>query len=172
MTERFRTVMQLRNTSRIQVIIIDALYAPLMVYDLLKDHRSSKHMAVCQGCSDGDGTIWGPNSEEHLGHLVEENVFHVCESHFDSPENFKHVGRPSIYAFDVLMMYIKHKVTHMERNIECYGCYRKFKTFSHITLYLETGTCESHITSQDLNMTATQCYQEHKYAVEDRDAGG
>ena len=34
-------------------------------------------------------------------------------------------------------------------------------------LHIENGGCTSNITSQDLNMTAAQCNQSHKYIDED-----
>ena len=55
----------------------------------------------------------------------------------------------------------------MGRTIECYGCYQRFKTFSHMILHLEDRGCVSEITTQDLYTTATRCYQSHKYI--DRD---
>lgn len=55
----------------------------------------------------------------------------------------------------------------MDRNIECYGCYRGFKTFLYMILHLENAGCGSEITSQDLYTTATRCYQSHKYIDED-----
>lgn len=34
-------------------------------------------------------------------------------------------------------------------------------------LHIENGGCTSDLTSQDLNMSAAQCYQSHKYIDED-----
>ncbi len=107
--------------------------------------------------------IWDSRGKNYLDHLDEDNVCSVCEGHFDSLGNLEHVGGLSICTVYMLMIYNKHKISHMERHIECYGCYRMFKTFPHMILHLENGGCESDITTQDLYMTATQCYQAHKY---------
>jgi hypothetical protein len=58
---------------------------------------------------------------------------------------------------------MKHMVVHMARSIECYGCYRSFKTFAHMILHLESGACPSDLDTQDLNMTAAQCFQWQMY---------
>jgi hypothetical protein len=51
----------------------------------------------------------------------------------------------------------------MERTVECYGCYWKFKEFPDMIAHLETGSCQSDLTSQGLNMIAAQCYQARTY---------
>ncbi|KAJ4993144.1 hypothetical protein SVAN01_01496 [Stagonosporopsis vannaccii] len=117
---------------------------------LLEHHRSTKHRAVCQGCDDGDGMIWDPKSKEYLDHLHDDNACLVCEGHFDSLSNLEH-----------------HKITHLDRNIECYGCYRTFKSYSYMISHIEKGGCPSDITPQDLNITAAQCYQSHKFIDKD-----
>lgn len=54
-------------------------------------------------------------------------------------------------------------LVHMDHTIECYGCYRTFKTFPHMILHLESGACPSNINTQELNKIAAQCLQWQKY---------
>jgi len=54
-------------------------------------------------------------------------------------------------------------MVHLERAIECYGCYRTFSTYPGMIIHLESGTCESGIDVIDLSESATQCFQWKAY---------
>ncbi|KAH7371579.1 hypothetical protein BKA66DRAFT_183810 [Pyrenochaeta sp. MPI-SDFR-AT-0127] len=118
--------------------------------DLLEHHRSTAHQIVCQGCADGTGIIWGESSKAYRDHLVEENVCDECEAHFASPSNLEN-----------------HKLVHVDRSIECYGCDSVFKTYPHMILHIDSGGCGSNLDTQDLNMSAAGCFQWRKYIDED-----
>ena len=60
--------------------------------DLLDHYRDTGHKIVCQGCDDGDGMTWEPNSQEYLDHLEDENVCEQCERHFASLSNLQQVS--------------------------------------------------------------------------------
>lgn len=51
----------------------------------------------------------------------------------------------------------------MERTVECYSCDRKFEAFSDMILHLETGSCQSDLTSQGLNRIVVRCYKARNY---------
>ncbi|KAF2812978.1 uncharacterized protein BDZ99DRAFT_247045 [Mytilinidion resinicola] len=108
---------------------------------LLKHHQSTLHRTVCMGCDKGNGIIWDPESKEYQDHLKEENVCEQCGQHFESPSNLKN-----------------HKFVYMPRSLECYGCYKTYKTFPYIILHLESGYCSLGIDTLDLNKTAVKCY--------------
>ena len=61
---------------------------------------------------------------------------------------------------------MKHETTHMERTVKCYGCDRKFQAFSQMILHLETGSCQSDLTSQGLNKMVVRCYEACNYINE------
>jgi hypothetical protein len=54
-------------------------------------------------------------------------------------------------------------MVHLERSVECYGCFRKFVTYPAMILHLEPGTCPSGIDIIDLNQSAAMCYQWKAY---------
>lgn len=39
---------------------------------------------------------------------------------------------------------------HFEKNLSCFGCDEKFPSFLHMVLHLESGTCQSRLTSDEL----------------------
>ncbi|KAF2174851.1 hypothetical protein K469DRAFT_756579 [Zopfia rhizophila CBS 207.26] len=116
----------------------------------LQHHRKTGHRVVCQGCDDGEGMTWIAGSQEYLAHLKEQNVCQACEEHFESLSNLHH-----------------HKMVHLPRSIECYGCYRKFATLPAMIIHLESGSCPSGIDIVDLNESAAMCFQWKAYLDED-----
>ncbi|KAJ5021275.1 hypothetical protein J3E73DRAFT_434834 [Bipolaris maydis] len=104
--------------------------------DLFIHHGQTRHAAVCRGCNNGRGRIWEWESQEYLDHLEDENV---CGSG------------------------AQHEMTHLERTIECYGCYRKFPTYPAMIIHLEAATCASGINIRDLNQSAAMCFQWKSY---------
>ncbi|KAH7119541.1 hypothetical protein B0J11DRAFT_439926 [Dendryphion nanum] len=116
---------------------------------LLQHYRKTQHRVVCQGCDDGGGMTWVAGSQEYLAHLKEQNVCQVCEVHFPNASNLDH-----------------HKMVHLERLIECYGCYRKFTTYPAMILHLESGTCHSEIDILGLNESTAMCFQWKAYIDE------
>lgn len=58
-------------------------------------------------------------------------------------------------------------MVHLERDVECYGCYRKFNVYPAMIIHLESGTCSSEIDILDLNESAALCYQWKEYLDED-----
>ncbi|KAH7122615.1 hypothetical protein B0J11DRAFT_464580 [Dendryphion nanum] len=117
---------------------------------LLEHYRKTKHRVVCQGCDDGEGMTWVTGSQEYLAHLKEQNVCQVCEEHFQSASNLDN-----------------HKMVHLERSIECYGCDQKFTTYPAMILHLESGACDSEIDRFDLNESAALCFQWKAYLDKD-----
>jgi len=111
---------------------------------------STKHRVVCQGCDDGEGMIWVPGSQEYLDHLKERNVCKTCQMHFESTSNLHN-----------------HQMVHLERSIECHGCYRSFRTYPAMIIHLESGACDSEIDLIDLNESAAKCFQWKAYLVEE-----
>lgn len=114
---------------------------------LLEHHRETQHRVVCQGCDDGEGMTWVAGSQGYLAHLTEQTV---CEVHFQNASNLDH-----------------HKIVHLERSIECYGCYQKFTTYPAMMLHLESGTCPLEIVVLDLNKSAAMYFQWKAYIDED-----
>ncbi|PVH95299.1 hypothetical protein DM02DRAFT_164022 [Periconia macrospinosa] len=117
---------------------------------LCSHYRETEHRIVCQGCDDGKGATWSAGSSAYFAHLKEENVCETCEEHFETSSNLYH-----------------HKMVHMERSVECYGCYQKFITYPAMILHLEAGTCSSNIDRFDLNESAAMCYQWKAFVDED-----
>ena len=68
--------------------------------ELVQHHRSTRHRIMCHGC--GDGGWWIPDSKAYKDHLRDDNVCTICERHFDSPSNLRHV---SITAFKTFCSY-------------------------------------------------------------------
>jgi hypothetical protein len=58
-------------------------------------------------------------------------------------------------------------MVHLQRSIECYGCYRKFPTYPAMIIHLESATCASGIDMIDLNESAAMCFQWKAYLDED-----
>ncbi|KAG9240140.1 hypothetical protein BJ878DRAFT_430933, partial [Calycina marina] len=116
----------------------------------LAHHRTTKHRVVCQGCDDGEGMIWVSGSQEYLDHLKEQNVCKTCQMHFESASNLDN-----------------HQMVHLERSVECHGCYRTFKTYPAMIIHLESGACDSEIDMTDLNESAAMCFQWKAYLMED-----
>ena len=58
-------------------------------------------------------------------------------------------------------------MVHLERSIECYGCYQTFTTYPGMIIHLESGTCASEIDIIDLNESAAQCFQWKAYLDEE-----
>lgn len=56
--------------------------------------------------------------------------------------------------------------------IECCGCYKTFKSFSRVLIYLESGGCSLNITEDNLNNLARECYQSRKYINDELKDGG
>src|ERR1700743_72524 len=57
-------------------------------------------------------------------------------------------------------------MVHLERSLECYGCYHKFSTYPAMVLHLESGGCVSEIDKLDLNESAAMCFQWKAYLNE------
>lgn len=57
--------------------------------ELVQHHRSTRHRFICNGC--GDGGWWIPDSQAYKDHLRDDNVCTICERHFDSLNNLRHV---------------------------------------------------------------------------------
>jgi hypothetical protein len=55
----------------------------------------------------------------------------------------------------------------MGRSVECYGCDKRFKTFTHMLLHLESGGCDSGIGTLELNTTAANCHQWQQFIDKD-----
>lgn len=53
----------------------------------------------------------------------------------------------------------QHKVVHLPRSIECYGCYKTFKLFYAMILHIESDGCSSDMGTLDLNESAARCSQ-------------
>ena len=61
---------------------------------------------------------------------------------------------------------IQHKLVHKDRDVECFGCDRMFKTDSGMMIHLESGTCESQRDVDDVDYWAlTQCRQRSQYSL-------
>ena len=58
-------------------------------------------------------------------------------------------------------------MVHLERSIECYGCYRRFSPYPAMIIYLQSGACESEIDIFDLNESAAMCFQWKAYLDEE-----
>lgn len=58
-------------------------------------------------------------------------------------------------------------MVHLERSIECHGCYQTFSTYPAMILHLESGACESEIDIIDLNASAAMCFQWKAYLDEE-----
>jgi len=61
----------------------------------------------------------------------------------------------------------QHELVHLRPSIECYGCPRKFTTYSGMVIHLETGNCDSGVDIIDINESAAMCYQWRSYLDED-----
>lgn len=46
---------------------------------------------------------------------------------------------------------------------ECYGCTRKFKSPSGILIHLESMTCPSEVTQNEIDKWAFKCHESHLY---------
>ncbi|KAJ6125975.1 hypothetical protein N7471_010468 [Penicillium samsonianum] len=66
----------------------------------------------------------------------------------------------------------QHQQKHYPRNMECYGCYQTFKTFSVMVIHLESGNCESEVTEDEIDDIAHDCFQSRKYIDDDIEGGG
>lgn len=49
-----------------------------------------------------------------------------------------------------------HSTKHKPRDLECWGCYKKFKSIAHVFLHLESGSCPSDWTRKSVQAEATK----------------
>ena len=63
-----------------------------------------------------------------------------------------------------LTLFSQHKITHIERSIECPGCVHMFPTESAMVLHLEAGTCGSGVNLDEITDLAFECRQSRYYS--------
>ena len=91
-------------------------------WDDLREHRVSMH-DWCDECSD----YFECEDDLREHRIGQHNMCHICDRLFNTPANLQaHLG------------------SHRPRNVECYGCERRFKSLSAMVLHLEYGgQCDS-----------------------------
>lgn len=55
--------------------------------------------------------------------------------------------------------------------MECCCCYKTLKSFSGVLIHLESGSCPSSITEEEIDKIACEFYQSKKYINEEFDGG-
>jgi hypothetical protein len=54
-------------------------------WQALVDHsKATGHSSFCQGCNNGSGKLWQPNSQDYHDHFEEENGCSICLKHFET----------------------------------------------------------------------------------------
>ncbi|GFF49482.1 hypothetical protein IFM58399_08566 [Aspergillus lentulus] len=105
---------------------------------------SPVHSHICTLCASRPrfDTAW-----ELKAHRVDyHNLCDICGKYFNNENDLR-----------------MHRQRHQARNLQCYGCYQFFKTFSGMLIHLESGRCPSGTDIDDINRLARECYQSRKY---------
>ncbi|PGH10763.1 hypothetical protein AJ80_07413 [Polytolypa hystricis UAMH7299] len=99
--------------------------------------KNSLSHHVCGECDDDFTTLTGLERHREEVHCI----CSVCNQEFKNYNNLR-----------MSKCDMKHKQVHLSRNIECYGshCYRTFPSFSAMLVHLESGSCSSGTSCEDL----------------------
>ncbi|XMA13666.1 hypothetical protein WAI453_006457 [Rhynchosporium graminicola] len=133
-----------RAWAKIPLAIIDVRSVDSMDHmgEITRTLPDDKTSSGVPGLRRWEGMIWVPGSQEYLDHLKEQNVCKTCQTHFESTSNLKN-----------------HQMVHLERSIECHGCYRISKNYPAMIIHLESSACDSEIDVIDLNESAATCFR-------------
>jgi uncharacterized C2H2 Zn-finger protein len=159
--------------------------------------KSSRHN-VCSTCPQLEDFATGEELQDHLvkSHhfCLDCNIFHdsieqlqehdiiqhhlcvKCGEYFVNKNNLQMVANQLELNSSMFLLltvpFLQHQQKHRPRNLECYGCYQNFKSFSGMLIHLESGSCASDTTEEDIDDIAHDCYQSRKYLDEDLKDGG
>ncbi|PLB48185.1 hypothetical protein P170DRAFT_410888 [Aspergillus steynii IBT 23096] len=116
----------------------------------LDDHLMGSHH-FCSDCN-----LYHESAEKLREHDIDKHHLCVkCERYFATKNNLE-----------------MHQQKHQARTMECCGCYKTFKSFSGVLIHLESGSCPSNITEEEIDEIAHECYQNRKYTNEGLEDGG
>ncbi|BCR98405.1 putative C2H2 finger domain protein [Aspergillus luchuensis] len=109
----------------------------------LRDHLEDYHHA-CLECN-----IFFKSAEDVLSHDISVHHYcNICDRYFGNENNLR-----------------MHRQKHQPMDVECYGCYHRFRSFSGMLIHLESGACQSGVSEETIDDLATECYQSRKYIV-------
>ncbi|PHH53361.1 Zinc finger protein 132 [Ceratocystis fimbriata CBS 114723] len=109
--------------------------------DGLVSHLEVEHN-VCPLCHQ----VFSTGAQRRQHYHDRHNICLKCGRSFKSPSNLD-----------------SHKIVHVERNIDCPGCNRMFRSESAMVLHLEAGTCASQTDLSEVTELAHECRQSQYY---------
>ncbi|PYH50116.1 uncharacterized protein BO96DRAFT_505092 [Aspergillus niger CBS 101883] len=108
----------------------------------LEDHLVDNHH-VCLDCNIHHGSA-GQLQE----HVAQHHLCTLCDRYFSNENNLR-----------------MHQQSHQARTMECYGCYRSFRSLSGMLIHLEAENCPSGTTEEEIDNIAREFYQSWKYRI-------
>ncbi|RAL06605.1 uncharacterized protein BO97DRAFT_401671 [Aspergillus homomorphus CBS 101889] len=151
-------------------ISVESLYAHC--------RQTSQHL-WCEKCC----RVFVSNSSKlaHLRTSRRHHVYHLVDIHHVCLDcNLHHKSALELQDHDVSQHYLcvicdnyfdnendlqMHQQRHQARTMECYGCYRSFKSFSGMLIHLEAGNCLSGVTEGKMDSIAHEFHRSWKYIV-------
>ncbi|GFF82359.1 hypothetical protein IFM47457_05777 [Aspergillus lentulus] len=127
-------------------------------FQLKQRTRIFKSPADIMSCN-----VYGDSVEQLQEHNVAQH--HLCVKYSDYFANKNNL------EMVVHRLVLKHQQKHQPQNLECYGCYQNFKSFSGMLIHLESGSCILDTTKEDIDDIAHDCYQSQKYIDDDLEHG-
>ncbi|KAJ9632914.1 hypothetical protein H2204_007482 [Knufia peltigerae] len=126
--------------------------------------EASSHHWDCHLCNYFDGL----DRESLVEHLADEHGFcWDCEASFRSYEQHRRKDHNRCadcsQEFATRKALLMHAQVHMERNEECYGCDKMFKSPSGILIHLESRTCRSRVTPAHIEQWAFDSWNSGSY---------
>jgi protein-arginine kinase activator protein McsA len=161
----------LRKSSRHNVCSTCPQLQDFATGEELQDHLVKSHH-FCPQCN-----VYYNSVEQLQEHDITQHHLCVkCGDYFANKNNLQMVVRQLVLKILICPLltvpFLQHQQKHQPRNLECYGCYQNFKSFSGMLIHLESGSCASDTTEEDINDIAHDCYQSRKYINDDLKHGG
>ncbi|KID85918.1 C2H2 finger domain-containing protein [Metarhizium guizhouense ARSEF 977] len=137
----------LRDSSKHHICSICTTRMDFDTRDDLEAHleKVHDHCAPCNRSFDSPQLL-----EEH--DVSAHNLCTICKSYFATAQNLR-----------------CHAKTHAAKTVECFGCYRTFRSSSAVLLHLESGNCASEVDNDWMVDLAFECHQARFYTSEDDD---
>ena len=125
-------------------------------------HNSHKHWI----CDDHDVDFY--TEGELTEHYIKGEDHHYCETCdelFDSAAQIRNVRTCLViyYALPDLLNNVQHTLTHLPKDIGCWGCEKKFRKYSTMVAHLESEECS--VTQIKLDKLAASCSAYKDYVI-------
>lgn len=152
----------LRDSSRHNICFICRQPPDFRTSEDLEHHLVKSHH-FCPDCDLYYNSI--ERLQEH--DIAQHHLCVKCGDYFANKNSLQMVvGQVVLNSSICLVLTVpspQHQQKHQPRNMECYGCYQTFKSFSGMLIHLESGKCASDVTEEEIDNLARECYQSRKY---------